>query len=317
MNNNGSGHIISMLYSLSKILSEISCGFCYNLDESEIQRYTDARETLLVVPSNFPDKELTYPVYRAGKRITLLHCISTDGTYVKPLIVLPRKTVDDDVFNYINPNSCRFCNQENGFLTAKLFKYWLFKSFFPDLEKKRDDYQYYGPACLIMDGFKGHYKAYEDIKNVFSENNVKVLFIPPHSSDQVQPLDLLGFNLLKLTKNKSHISFQSGTSDQTKEIVRIMNALESVSTSVLITKAWNAAGIFRKPVEKSSFEKEVLIQYHEVDVERARKIRTQNEENLNRLKSFSENLSRLKAYETERVFPKPSRFNTPSGLDKM
>ena len=87
-----------------------------------------------------------------------------------------------------------------------------------------------------MDGFKGHTKVYENNKEIFMEKNIEVIFIPPHSSDQVQTLDLLGFNLLKLSKNKSQISFQEGTSEQTKEIVKIMNALESVSTSVLITK---------------------------------------------------------------------------------
>jgi len=73
-------------------------------------------------------------------------------------------------------------------------------------------------------------------KKFLWKKNIEVIFIPPHSSDQVQTLDLLGFNLLKLSKNKSQISFQEGTSEQTKEIVKIMNALESVSTSVLITK---------------------------------------------------------------------------------
>lgn len=91
-----------------------------------------------------------------------------------------------------------------------------------------------------MDGFKGHTKVYEEIKDIFEENNVKVLFIPPHSSDQIQPLNLLGFSLLKLAKNMFNISFEEGTSNETREIMRIMNAHQSVSTSVLITKAWHA-----------------------------------------------------------------------------
>ena len=122
-----------------------------------------------------------------------------------------------------------------------------------------------------MNGFKGHTKAYKEIKEVFTENNVTVLFIPPHSSDQVQPLDLLGFNLLKLMKNKSKISFEEGTSQQTREIVSIIHALEATSTSVLVTKAWHAAGIFKKPVEEYSFDREIIIQYHYVDVEKAKK----------------------------------------------
>ena len=77
--------IIGYYRNLSRILAEIPCGFCFNLDESGIQRYVDAKDTYLVVQDDFPDKELTFPVYRASKRITLLHCISTDGSYTKPL----------------------------------------------------------------------------------------------------------------------------------------------------------------------------------------------------------------------------------------
>ena len=306
--------IIAYYQLLVEVLNEVPCGFCFNLDESGIQRYVDAKDTFLVVPESFSDAELTFPVYRAAKRITILHCISTDGRYVKPLFVLPRKTVDSDIFNYIDPNSCRFTSQENGFLTAELFKYWLHTCFFPELNQKRETFQYFGPACLIMDGFKGHTKAYEELKDIFAENNVKVIFIPAHSSDQIQPLDLLGFNLLKLAKNRSNISFEEGTSDQTREIVRIMNALQSVSTSVLITKAWHAAGILKKPVEEFSFDREVFIQYHSVDIEMAKKIRVQNEENKLRIKAFSENLIHSNKNDTERVFPNPKRLKTIEGL---
>ena len=121
----------------------------------------------LVVPENFESNELTFPVYRAAKRITVLHCISTDGSYVRPLFVTPRKTIESDVFNYIDPNSCKFTNQENGFLTS-----------YPIYKNKRELFQYFGTACLIMDGFKGHAKAYEELKDIFEENNVKVVFIP-------------------------------------------------------------------------------------------------------------------------------------------
>ena len=55
-----------------------------------------------------------------------------------------------------------------------------------------------------------------------------------------------------------------------------MNTLEMASTSELITKAWHAAGIFRKPVEEFSFQREKFIQYHRVDIEEGKKIITQN-----------------------------------------
>jgi len=308
--------IMEYYQKLSELLTEIPCGFCYNLDESGIQRYVDAKDTFLVVPDDFPDEELTFPVYRSCKRITLLHCISTDGTRVKPLFVLPRKTIERDISFYIDINSCCFSSQDNGFLTADLFKLWLYACFFPQLEEKRQKFQYFGPALLIMDGFKGHTKAYEDIKEIFTENNVKVLFIPPHSSDQLQPLDLLGFNLLKLAKNKTQISFQENTSQQTKEIVRILNALEVSSTSTLVIKAWNAAGIFRKDVENFPCDGGIVLQYHYIDVEMAKKIRTHDEENRCRLKSFSEKLIRTNHFDMKRYFQNPGRWTIPSSPEK-
>ena len=82
----------------------------------------------------------------------------------------------------------------------------------------------------------------------------------------------------------------------------------------MITKAWHAAGIFRKPVEEFSFEREVLIQYHNVDMEKAKKIRVYNEENRSRLKAFSENLVHSNKNDMPRVFPNPKRLKTNDGL---
>ena len=46
-----------------------------------------------------------------------------------------------------------------------------------------------------MDGFKGHKKSIETIDQLLKEFNITIFFIPPHSSDQVQPLDHVGFNV--------------------------------------------------------------------------------------------------------------------------
>jgi hypothetical protein len=95
-----------------------------------------------------------------------------------------------------------------------------------------------------------------------------------------------------------------------------MNALEATSTSALITKAWQAAGIFKKSVEEFSFERVKLIQYHHIDIEKAQKIRSFNEENRNRIKAFSEILIRQNPHDVERVFPNPKRLKVPQYSEK-
>ena len=121
---------------------------------------------------------------------------------------------------------------------------------------------------------------------------------------------------MKLVKHKTNISFQEGTTEQTREIVRILHSLQAASTSILITKAWHAAGIFKKPVEKYTFDKETLVQYHYVDVNKAQKIRVFNEEDKSRIKSVSENLCRSRQHDTERILPEPSRIRMPEKLTK-
>lgn len=41
-----------------------------------------------------------------------------------------------------------------------------------------------------MDGFTGHDKALEILYECLEHYKINIIFIPPHSSDQVQPLDL-------------------------------------------------------------------------------------------------------------------------------
>lgn len=71
------------------------------------------------------------------------------------------------------------------------------EKFIPYLEMQRKNYNYDGKSVIIMDGFAGHEKAFQNLKNLFDEYKIKVIMIPPHYSDQVQPLDLFGLNLQK------------------------------------------------------------------------------------------------------------------------
>lgn len=66
----------------------VPVGFCFNLDETGQNQYLDAGSLYLIVP-----KDQKVPASRATKRITLLHCISTDGSNCDPMIIVPRLTM--------------------------------------------------------------------------------------------------------------------------------------------------------------------------------------------------------------------------------
>ena len=72
-------------------------GFLFNLDESGGNQFVDARKMNVSFPKN-KDVE-TYLLIICTKRTTPLHCTSTDGTYCDPLIIIPRLTFDNEIFN--------------------------------------------------------------------------------------------------------------------------------------------------------------------------------------------------------------------------
>lgn len=202
----------------------VPVGFIFNLDESGQNQYVDAPYMYIVVPE---DKEIsTYPLNRATKRITLLHCISTDGSSCDPMIIVPRFTLDDEIFDEITTQSVLFRSQIKGFCTHELFTDWMINKFLPYLTYQRKKYNYTGKAIIIMDGFKGHEKSLETLENVLHEFNLKIILIPPHSSDQVQPLDLFGFNIQKNRTQKFIV--EKHYTWQTNQILAILEGLNTI-----------------------------------------------------------------------------------------
>lgn len=77
-----------------------------------------------------------------------------------------------------------------------------------------------------MDGFKGHEKSLETLENVLHEFNLKIILIPPHSSDQVQPLYLFGFNIQKNRTQKFIV--EKHYTWQTNQIHAILEGLNTI-----------------------------------------------------------------------------------------
>ena len=170
---------------LTKEIKDVPVGFCFNLDEAGQDQYVDARSMYLIVPK---DKDITtYPVSRATKRIILLHCISTYGTSCDPMIIVPRLTIDDEIYDEVTPQTVLFRTQPKGFCTYGLFSDWFTEKFIPYLSEHRQKYNYYGKALIIMDGFKGHEKSLETIEHVLTEFNISILFIPPFQLPSTAP----------------------------------------------------------------------------------------------------------------------------------
>jgi hypothetical protein len=71
--------------------------FVDNMDEMGYQEWSDAIDTICFAPRDIEDQLIYCPVSRTGKRITLIVCMTADGSYVRPCLILQRKTFDDEL----------------------------------------------------------------------------------------------------------------------------------------------------------------------------------------------------------------------------
>ena len=235
--------IIDHYDRLQSVLSQehIPPAFFFNVDESGFQTFVDARDTTLIVPSTCPDEEICFPVNRCAKRATMIGCIAADGTALKPFIISPNKTIERSM------KSCGYgeqnvvvVSQENGFVNSASFAYWADICFFPEVMRRRKLYNYTGTVILTMDGCSSHFSDY--VLDECTYHGVFPFQEPPGTSDQVQPLDLGIFGIQKAMKKQSN-SF-TDLSENSQNIINIVNAWHKATTPSNIVSAFQQAGIY-------------------------------------------------------------------------
>jgi hypothetical protein len=85
--------------------------------------------------------------------------------------------------------------QDNAFIATELFFDWAEQVRFPYFEECRKRLQYYGPGVIILDGRTAH--RGDAFLDEWTWRGLECLFLPPYSSDEVQPLDLYIFAIQK------------------------------------------------------------------------------------------------------------------------
>lgn len=230
--------------NLSQVVSSCPASLVFNMDEAGQDEYIDTHSMRVVVPFSYTNCSINVPVRRSCKRSTLVHCICADGTYLKPLVIVPRKTLDNVILKRLCCNNVMIKFQEKGFTNTELMKVWLTEIFLPfikqkwEIENKRSGFT--GDAVLIMDGMSAHAAALRDIN--LADYHLSIIYLVPHSSHLTQPLDLVIFSIQKLYTNQRKIGLK--LSNQADKIRSIIKGLQQASTSENIISAFESSGIF-------------------------------------------------------------------------
>lgn len=221
-------------------VGNVPASFVINVDESGFDQYVDARKTTRIVPAEYSHKSIPVGITRAEKRATLIAAIAADGSALRPMVVIQRETVEKELLlRGYTVDKVYLRRSDTGFVNTKLFLDWGREIFFPELKRRRFEQSYEGPIVLIFDGFGCHQS--DAFLELAEENNVICKRIPPHTSDQLQPLDLGVFANQK--RWQSNITVDADLNRQTKQIIKICDSYRMATTPKNVIGAFRKGGI--------------------------------------------------------------------------
>jgi hypothetical protein len=226
--------------TLFATLSGAPAHFVFNMDEMGHQEWADAPDNGCVVPISHGGNRVYYPVSRTGKRITLLACVAADGSYLKPAVVITRKTYDDDLVLYgLTSEKVERYSQDNGYVATPIFDDWVRTIFIPELMRRREAYCSAEPAFLILDNCSAHTTG--DFRDLASDHHIIPIFLPPHSSNQTQVLDLSVFGITK--RLIARVNRIQDANIQGFHIAQVVCSFMSAVNPVNVVQSFKNAGI--------------------------------------------------------------------------
>jgi hypothetical protein len=102
-----------------------------NLDETLHQDWAYIKDIRIVVPVSCDGNSIHMSCDRSSKRTSLLVCIAADGTFVQPMVIVPRHTPKQELSeSSYTPDRVPSEHQENGFISTQLFQKWATGVFF-------------------------------------------------------------------------------------------------------------------------------------------------------------------------------------------
>lgn len=96
-------------------------------------------------------------------------------------------------------------------------------------------------ALLICDGLKSH--STKKVNDLFEENHIDTLILPPHSSHLVQCLDLCFFSIMKKHYKFSRSQLFQNDHKKAQKMERILKSFYTASFPAIILAWWKASEI--------------------------------------------------------------------------
>lgn len=256
----------SFYYNVEKMTKELNVGpdRMYNVDEVGLQPNDSYNKEKVTGASN---KSRTYTtVAAAGSHVTYIECICADGTYIDPVPIFKDKNAKTYRYKLKEDSKAPkwvYLNTTSGWSINLMGDIWLSDVFIPNTRPDNENEW----RILFMDNHTSHVTDY--FKLTCLENKIFPLYLPPHSTHVLQPLDFGCFSSVKsYYKRKAREFFHSTQQSLDNESCAILwnESRKAKLTSRLIRNAFKLTGIYpldRNIVPTSAFPSELPIQVDE------------------------------------------------------
>lgn len=123
-----------------------------------------------------------------GTLVTLVGCISAQGGYIPPFLIMPRVNFKESMLNGTPPGSSGAAHP-SGWMNQEIFLLWIehFAKYCKCSKEK--------PVLLLLDNHTSHISI--AAIDAAKEKGVVLLTFPPHCSHKLQPLDRTVYGPLK------------------------------------------------------------------------------------------------------------------------
>jgi hypothetical protein len=219
----------------AQLLNMDETGFCARPDK--------AKKKKVVYRYDCPVK----PAFREQSdpnHVSLVATITLAGETLKPMFLTTA------VPNFTDPRMAELasdivcCRTAKGYQTHESMAIYLRDVLTPYCQRVRDEMNDQTlPIFLIMDKCGCHKK--ETLSGVYEALNIQIIWLPPHSSHFLQPLDLVVFAQLKM-KYRTQQAVKTRPKWVSK-IIRIHYAWHECTHRLILRAAWSAAAVIKAP----------------------------------------------------------------------
>lgn len=158
-------------------------GLIFNLDETMLHPGKNHLKVIVRGNGGRP----TQKMQTKGEHITFALCVAANGDHLKPLVILPLKTLPD--FPPELTNMYTWAGQQSGWMDKLIYQGWIYSTLIPHIKQIRDAFNNQSlPALLVVDGHNS--RECPITTQLLRDNNIQCICMPAHSSTVLQPLDL-------------------------------------------------------------------------------------------------------------------------------